>query len=331
MIFRRFRRSLTLVAPACLALSALLGLCPAPASAWTPIRPVRVLVPLAPGSNLDNQARLLALGMSRVLGTSVVVENRPGGGTLIAAREVARAAPDGYTLLFNVAVMTTMPHLYKEAPFDLFRDFTPITPASLGGTVLVTRPDTPYRNVADVAAAAKANPGGVMIASYGIGTPSHLNIEVLKSLIGVDIGHVPYAGGSTPANIDLMGGRIDLYFDGPATAIPNMKAGKVRILGAASEQRIPAIPDVPTFREQGFEVGTDGWLAFFGPGGMPADIVSTLHRAIVEAMKSPEFRKAVLDAGLDFGGESPVSFQRRLERDYRRWGEIIRKAGIRLD
>ncbi|MGE0796895.1 MAG: Bug family tripartite tricarboxylate transporter substrate binding protein [Lautropia sp.] len=327
----RFLTGLRIRSAAAALFAVLFAMTAAAAHAWTPTRPIRILVPLAPGSNLDNQARLLAIGMSQVLGTSVVVENKPGGGTLIAAREVANAAPDGQTLLFNVAVMTTMPHLYKRPPFDLFRDFTPITPASLGGTVLVTRTDTPYRSVADVVAAAKAKPGSVMIASYGIGTPSHLNIEVLKSLIGVDIGHVPYAGGSTPANIDLIGGRIDLYFDGPATAIPNMKAGKIRILAAASEKRIPAIPDVPTMREQGWEVGTDGWLAFFGPGGLPAEIAESIHRAVIEAMKSPEFRRAVLDAGLDFGGEPPAEFGKRVARDYERWGRIIRDAGIKLD
>lgn len=322
--FRCALRSLAILALA-------LGCTAVPAAGWKPVKPIRVIVPLAPGSNLDTQARILALKMRETLGVPVIVENKTGGGTLIAAREVARAPADGYTLLYNVAVMTTMPHLYKQPPFDLFRDFTPITAGSLGGILLITRPDTPYKSVADVVAAAKANPGKVMIASYGIGTPSHLNIEVLKRLIGAEIEHVPYAGGSGPANIDLIGGRIDLYFDGPATAIVNQRAGKIKVLAAASEKRIPAFPDVPTFRELGLEVGIDGWLAFFAPGGTPADVVDTLHHAVVVAMDSPEFRKVVLDAGLDFGGEPPAVFAARVRRDYERWGKVIREARIQLD
>lgn len=286
---------------------------------------------LAPGSNLDNQARLVAKGMSEVLGVPVIVDNKPGGGTLIAVREVMKAAPDGHTLLFNVAVMTTMPHLYKQPPFDLFKDFTPITPVSLGGTVLVTRANSAYKDLASVVTYAKANPGKAMIASYGIGTPSHLNIEILKRLIGAEIVHIPYAGGATAANTDLIGGRIDLYFDGPATAIRNVQGGKVRILGAATEKRIPAIPEVSTFREQGLDMGIDGWLAFFGPGGMPPAVVDTLHKAIVKAMEAPEFRRVVIDAGLDFGGETPESFANRLRKDYQRWGKVITEAGITLD
>jgi len=304
----------------------------APAAAqWKPNKPVHIVVPMAAGSNLDHQARLLARGMGDVLGVAVVVDNKPGGGTLIAAREVMRAAPDGYTLLYNVAVMTTMPHLYKQSPFDLFKDFTPITAGSLGGTVLVTRTDSPFKDLASVVTYAKANPGKAMIASYGMGTPSHLNIEMMKRLIGAEIEHIPYAGGSTPANIDLLGGRIDLYFDGPATAIRNLQAGKIRILGAATEKRIPAIPDVKTFREQGLDMGLDGWLAFFGPGGMPRDVVDTLHKAILKAMDAPEFRRVVIEAGLDFGGETPEVFSARVRRDYQRWGKVIADAGIKLE
>lgn len=303
----------------------------APEPAWKPTKPIKIIASLGPGSNVDTQARLIGAEVGRLLGVSVVVDNKPGGGGRIAINELLKAAPDGHTFMLNLASMTTVPQLYKKPPYDLFNDFTPLTTASLGGTVLVTRADSDYKTLDDVVRFAKANPGKLTIASYGMGTTSHLNIETLKSLLKTDIGHVPYAGGATPANVDLIGGRIDLYFDGPATAITNLKAGKVRILAAATERRIPAIPEVATFRELGFDLGIDGWLGFFGPAQMPCQVVQTLYSAIVLAEQSEQFKRVVLDAGLDQGGESPEAFTLRIKNDYLRWGKVIRDSAISLD
>jgi len=297
---------------------------------WKPERPIRIVVPFTPGGGTDLQARRIAPALAEALGVAVTVENKPGGGTLVGAREVARAAPDGTTLLYTVAAMTQLPHLHATPPFDLFRDFTPITPGSLGGTVLVARPDAPFSTVREMVAWAKQNPGKLNIGSYGTGTTPHLNVEFLKRIAGIDVVHVPYPG-PAQANIDLYGGRIHMFFDGPTTAIASAKGGKAKLLAAATEKRIPALPDLPTFHESGLTFGIDGWIAFFGPGGLRPEVVATLHREIARIVNTPEFRKFVFESGLDFGGMPPAEFAAKVKSDYERWGRVIREAGIKLD
>jgi tripartite-type tricarboxylate transporter receptor subunit TctC len=303
---------------------------PAALAQWKPERPVRIVVPFTPGGGTDLQARRIAPALAEALGVAVTVENKPGGGTLVGAREVARAAPDGTTLLYTVAAMTQLPHLYATPPFDLFHDFTPITPGSLGGTVLVARPDTPFSTVREMVAWAKQNPGKLNIGSYGNGTTPHLNVEFLKRIAGIDVVHVPYPG-PAQANQDLYGGRIHMFFDGPTTAIASAKGGKAKLIAAATEKRIPALPDLPTFHEAGLAFGIDGWIAFFGPGGMKPEVVTVLHREIARIVSTPEFRKFVFNSGLDYGGMPPAAFAAKVRSDYERWGRVIREASIKLD
>lgn len=297
---------------------------------WKPERPIRIVVPFTPGGGTDLQARRIAPALAEALGVAVTVENKPGGGTLIGAREVARAAPDGATLLYTVASLTQLPHLHATPPFDLFRDFTPITPGSLGGTVLVARTESPFSTVREMVEYAKRNPGKLNIGSYGTGTTPHLNVEFLKRSAGIDVVHVPYPG-PAQANQDLYGGRIDMFFDGPTTAIASAKGGKAKLIAAATEKRIPALPDLPTFHEAGLAFGIDGWIAFFGPGGMKPEIVAVLHREIARIVGTPEFRKFVFDSGLDYGGMPPAAFAAKVRSDYERWGKVIRDAGVKLD
>lgn len=297
---------------------------------WRPERPIRIVVPFTPGGGTDLQARRIAPALAEALGVSVVVENKPGGGTLIGVREVAKAAPDGATLLYTVAAMTQLPHLYATPPFDLFRDFTPITPGSLGGTVLVARSEVPFSTVREMVEYAKRNPGKLNVGSYGTGTTPHLNVEFLKRTAGIDVVHVPYPG-PAQANQDLYGGRIDMFFDGPTTAIASAKGGKAKLVAAATEKRIPALPDLPTFHEAGLNFGIDGWIAFFGPGGLKPEIVATLHREIARIVNTPEFRKFIFESGLDYGGMPPAEFSAKVRSDYERWGRVIREAGVKLD
>ncbi|MGH8673740.1 MAG: Bug family tripartite tricarboxylate transporter substrate binding protein [Burkholderiales bacterium] len=302
-----------------------------PASAqWKAERPIRIVVPFTPGGGTDLQARRIAPALAEALGVAVVVENRPGAGTLIGAREVAKSPPDGSTLLYTVAAMTQLPHLHRTPPFDLFRDFTPITPGSLGGTVLVARVGAPFSTVRELVEYAKQNPGKLNVGSYGTGTTAHLNVEFLKRIAGIEVTHVPYPG-PAQANQDLYGGRIDMFFDGPTTAIASAKGGKAKLIAAATEKRIPALPGLTTFHEAGLAFGIDGWIAFFGPGGMKADIVATLHREIARIVNTPEFRKFLFDSGLDYGGMPPDLFAAKVRADYERWGNVIREAGVRLD
>jgi tripartite-type tricarboxylate transporter receptor subunit TctC len=297
---------------------------------WRPERPIRIVVPFTPGGGTDLQARRIAPALAEALGVSVVVENKPGGGTLVGVREVARAAPDGATLLYTVAAMTQLPHLYATPPFDLFRDFTPITPGSLGGTVLVARSDVPFSTVREMVDYARRNPGKLNVGSYGTGTTPHLNVEFLKRTAGIDVVHVPYPG-PAQANQDLYGGRIDMFFDGPTTAIASAKGGKAKLVAAATEKRIPALPDLATFHEAGLNFGIDGWIAFFGPGGLKPEIVATLHREIARIVNTPEFRKFIFESGLDYGGMPPAEFSAKVRSDYERWGRVIREAGVKLD
>ena len=297
---------------------------------WRPERPIRIVVPFTPGGGTDLQARRIAPALAEALGVSVVVENKPGGGTLIGVREVAKAAPDGATLLYTVAAMTQLPHLYATPPFDLFRDFTPITPGSLGGTVLVARSEVPFSTVREMVEYARRNPGKLNVGSYGTGTTPHLNVEFLKRTAGIDVVHVPYPG-PAQANQDLYGGRIDMFFDGPTTAIASAKGGKAKLVAAATEKRIPALPDLPTFHEAGLNFGIDGWIAFFGPGGLRPEIVTTLHREIARIVNTPEFRKFIFESGLDYGGMPPAEFSAKVRSDYERWGRVIREAGVKLD
>ncbi len=316
-----------LLAAACLA--AAFGANTAQAQ-WKPEKPIRIVVPFTPGGGTDLQARRIAPALAEAFGVAVVVENKPGGGTLIGAREVAKAAPDGSTLLYTVAAMTQLPHLYATPPFDLFKDFTPITPGSLGGTVLVARIDVPFSNVRDLIDYAKRNPGKLNVGSYGTGTTPHLNVEFLKRTAGIDVVHIPYPG-PAQANQDLYGGRIDMYFDGPTTAIASAKGGKAKLIAAATEKRIPALPDLQTFHEAGLNFGVDGWIAFFGPGGMKPEIVNALHREIARIVGTPEFRKFIFDSGLDYGGMPPAEFAAKVKSDYERWGRVIRDARVKLD
>ncbi len=297
---------------------------------WKPEKPIRIVVPFTPGGGTDLQARRIAPALAEAFGVAVVVENKPGGGTLVGAREVARAAPDGSTLLYTVAAMTQLPHLYATPPFDLFKDFTPITPGSLGGTVLVARIDVPFSSVRELIDYAKRNPGKLNVGSYGTGTTPHLNVEFLKRTAGIDVVHIPYPG-PAQANQDLYGGRIDMYFDGPTTAIASAKGGKAKLIAAATEKRIPALPDLQTFHEAGLNFGVDGWIAFFGPGGMKLEIVTSLHREIARIVGTPEFRKFIFESGLDYGGMPPAEFAAKVKSDYERWGRVIRDAKVKLD
>jgi len=293
-------------------------------------KPVRIVVPFPPGGQTDIQARAIAQKMGDALGAGVIVENKPGGSTLIGAREVQKAPPDGHTLLYTIAIHVQLPHLYRSAPWDAFRDFTPVTTGARSATVLTAHSAAPFNTVQELVAYARANPGKLNYASFGTGTTSHLNAELFKRLAGIDIVHVPYKG-SGDAMKDHLTGAVQLFFDGPTTAISNAKTGRVKLIATAAETRKAALPDVPTMREAGYDVGMWGYLWFWGPGGMASETLEALHRQLARAIDHPEVKDLFAKGGSEAMALPPREMM-RVSRDLdERWGRIIRDLGVKLD
>ena len=293
-------------------------------------KPVRIVVPFPPGGQTDIQARAIAQKMGDALGAGVIVENKPGGSTLIGAREVQKAPPDGHTLLYTIAIHVQLPHLYRSAPWDAFRDFTPVTTGARSATVLTAHAAAPFNTVQELVSYARANPGKLNYASFGTGTTSHLNAELFKRLAGIDIVHVPYKG-SGDAMKDHLTGAVQLFFDGPTTAISNAKTGRVKLIATAAETRKAALPDVPTMREAGYDVGMWGYLWFWGPGGMASETLEALHRQLARAIDHPEVKELFAKGGSEAMALPPREMM-RVSRDLdQRWGRIIGDLGVKLD
>jgi tripartite-type tricarboxylate transporter receptor subunit TctC len=293
-------------------------------------KPVRIVVPFAPGGQTDIQARAIAQKMSEASGMAVIVENKPGGATLIGARDVQKAPPDGHTLLYTIATHVQVPHLYRQAPWDPFKDFTPITAGARSGTVLTAHVSAPFNTVQELVGYARANPGKLNYASFGAGTTGHLNGELFKRLAGIDIVHVPYKG-SGDAMKDHITGAVQLFFDGPTTAMANAKSGKVKLIATAAETRKAALPDLPTLREAGFDVGMWGYLWFWGPANMPPATVDAVYQLLAKAIQHPAVKELFASGGAEASGMPPAEMARAARELYERWGQVIRTTGVKLD
>lgn len=294
-------------------------------------KPIRVIVGFAPGGPTDIQARVVSKELGTILGTTLVVENKPGASGLIAAQEVARAKPDGYTLLYTLdAIMTQTPHIQKHMPIDTFKNFTPIARAVIGGVALVASTSLPVKNAQELVAYAKHNPGKLNFASFGTGTVSHIYGEVLKMNQHIDIAHVPYKG-SSDALKDLLAGRVQIMFDSPALALQQAKSEQLKILGTAGVERRALLPDVPTLQEQGlagFELRS--WNGFFGPANMSPKMVEKLNSAITEASNLPAVTKTLGALGFEPVRETVPEFSKVVKHDYDRWGAYLKKANIKI-
>ena len=297
-----------------------------------PGKPIRIVVPFPPGGQTDIQARAIAQKMTATLGNSVsvIVENRPGGSTVIGAREVQKAVPDGHTLLYTIATHVQIPHLYRVPPWNVFKDFTPITAGAKSATVLTAHVSMPFNTVKELVAYAKANPGKLNFASFSAGSTSHLNGEKFKRLAGIDIVHVPYRGAADVMR-DHLTGVVQIYFDGPTNAMQNLKTGKVKMLAAGAETRYAALPDLPTMRELGYDVGHWGYLWFWGPAGMNPAVVDTLYRHLAFAIKHPDTVKLFADGGSEASGMTPAEMVKEARRLDQAWGAVIREVGVKLD
>lgn len=308
---------------------------PAPATpaAGFPARPIRLIVPHAPGGNSDTFGRILAQKMGDRIGQQVVVENRPGAGGTLGSAMVSKAAPDGYTLVVaDNGTHAIAPTLYgTKLNYDVFKDFTPITLAATFPTVIMIHPSVPAQNAREFVALAKSQPGKLTYSSAGTGNGSHLTVELFRAAAGgLDIVHVPYKGGA-PAVQALLAGEVQLSSVSVNTALPHIQAGKVRPLGMASTKRSPALPDVPTFAESGIPFEADSWLAIMGPPGIPPDVATALNQEIAATLSQPETRERLAKLGLVVVASPQAGLTDVLKRDVAKWGKAVKDSGAVSD
>lgn len=293
-----------------------------------PLRPVRTIVPFAPGGGADIVARGILPRLGESMGQQFVIDNRPGGGTLIGAELAARSAPDGYTLFVGITgTMAINPSIYRKLPYDPVRDFAPITMMANGPNVLVVHPSLPARSVKELIALARSRPGQMSYGSSGIGGAPHLAGELFKSMARIDMIHVPYKG-AAPATTDLLAGHIQIMFAGMGAALPHIQAGKLRALAVASDARSPALPDAPTIGEflKGFAAAT--WFGLFAPAGTPKEVVTLLHREIVRATTREDVRRQLLSLGYEPATLTPDQLGQYVKDEIAKWAGVIKAAAI---
>jgi tripartite-type tricarboxylate transporter receptor subunit TctC len=297
-----------------------------------PERPIRLVVPVPPGGSLNLYTRYIAQKLSELLAQQVVVDNRAGANGIIGADLVAKAAPDGYTLLMGASpTLGVNPTLYAgKVPYDPLRDFTPITMVAKGPSALASNPGVPVKSLKELIAYAKANPGKLNYGTSGTGSGNHLMGEMLKAAAGIDIVHVPYSGGG-PALVALLAREIDLMITPPPTFIPHYRAGRLRILAVSSAKRSPAIPDVPAIAElfPGFE--STIWYCVVGPRGLPQPIVKKLHAALTTVLTSAEFRERLAADAVVAESSTPEELTAFIKSEIPKFAKVIRQAGIRPD
>jgi len=311
----------------------LAGLLASPAMAQQPFpnRPLRLIVPFAAGGSADASARMLAEPLGAVLGQPVVVENRPGGGATIGAQAVARAAPDGHTLLYGTpGPQIVNPYLMRSVPYDPVRDFAPVSGIKRAPNLLAVHPGVPARNLAELIALAKARPGVLTFASSGVGSSSHLAGEMLKFLAQIDITHVPYRGTSA-ALTDLMGGTVTMALDTLSILLPQARDGKLRALGVTTPQRSAQAPDLPALAETlpGFDAAPFNYIAT--TGGTPAAVVAKLSEAVQTILARPEYRARMEALGEEPTPSTPEQLAATISAESARWRQVIEAAGIRVE
>lgn len=294
-----------------------------------PSKPVHVIITFPPGTSTDIVGRVVAQKLAEFWGQPVVSENRGGAGGSIGSAAVAKAAPDGYTLLVNSSAHAVNPAIYAKLPYDTLKDFTDIAPFAGQPNVLVVAPSSPVKSVADLIADAKSKPGAINFASAGVGTGTHLNLEKFKLATGINVTHIPYKG--TPEVLtDLLGGRVDYYFAPISAAISAVRSGKLRPLAVSTAQRSSQLPDVPTVAESGapgFEFTL--WFGLWGPAGMPANVVDKINRDVSRAVASPDVREQLAKLGNDPMSMTPAEFGQFVRREIADYGKVVKAAGIK--
>ncbi|HWA37867.1 MAG TPA: tripartite tricarboxylate transporter substrate binding protein [Burkholderiales bacterium] len=293
---------------------------------------MRVVVPLSPGGFADTPARMLVPRLSAAFGRQFVVENRPGAGGTIGANEVAKAAPDGHTLLLTATPHVISAHLYRTLPYDSLKDFTPVSLIGSGPYALVVNPQKlPVASVAELVAAAKARPGEIDFASSGNGSAQHLVGALFNAMAGVQLNHVPYKG-SGPAMQDLIGGQVAVSFAGIPNVLSPLRGGKLRVLAVTGAKRWPELPEVPTLAEAGV-AGYEAtlWLGLVGPAALPAEIVQRLHAETARALLDPELQQQFRGAGVEAAAMAPREFEAYIRAEHEKWGRVVRATGATVN
>jgi len=315
----------------CLALLLMLFAGAAVAQGSYPSKPIRLVVGYTPGGATDIVARILAAKLQESLGQSVIVENKPGATSNIASEFVVKSAPDGYTLLVGSIASATNMVVYKNLPFDTLRDLAPITQLMSAPSVLAVHPSFPAKNLQELIALAKRDPGKYAFASTGSGSSPHLAGELLKLRAGIDLIHVPYKG-AAPALSDLLGGQVQMAFQTALSAVPHLQSGQLRAIAVASNKRLAQLPNTPTMAEAGlpdFEVSS--WNGLFAPAKTPPEIIARLYKEAVKALAAPDVREKLNAQGAEAVGSTPEEFRAYIAAEIDKWGKVARASGARVD
>jgi tripartite-type tricarboxylate transporter receptor subunit TctC len=296
-----------------------------------PDRIIKIIVPFAPGGGTDVVARTLAQEMAEDLGVSVMIENKPGAGTIIGTQSVATSDADGYTLLMGTFANAVNPSLYAKLPYDQQRDFAPVALVARSFNIVVVNPASPIKSVADLVAAAKAEPDKLSYGTYGTGTSAHLAGELFKHMAGVNLTTVPYKG-AAPAITDLIGGQIQVMFTTVASAAPLIEGGQLRALAVTSAERSPAFPSLPTVSEAGVPgYDAEAWYGLFAPAKTPSDVIDRLNKAAAAAVKAESFKKLAVNEGLVPVASPPGELDRYFRLEQERWRKVIQDAGLKAE
>ncbi|HEY7238785.1 MAG TPA: tripartite tricarboxylate transporter substrate binding protein [Burkholderiales bacterium] len=302
------------------------------AQSW-PQKPVRIIVPFAPGGASDLMPRVVGEKLTAMWGQPVVIENRPGAAGNIGMEAGAKAPPDGYTLLAAPnGNLVVNPHMYSHLAYDVFKDLAPVTRIAAVQNVLVVNPEVPAKSMKEFIALARAKPGTLNFGSPGNGSQAHVGIELLKMQLGLDLVHLPYQGVG-PAMKDLLGGRLQLMLAQVPSALPQIKAGKLRALGVASSAPLAQLPDVPTIAAAAGLPGYEAvsWYALMAPAGTPREVIAKIQSDTAKSLQLPDVRERLAAMGAEPSGESPAELAKRIKAEYDRWGEVVRKANIKAD
>ncbi|WP_369799249.1 Bug family tripartite tricarboxylate transporter substrate binding protein [Diaphorobacter sp. J5-51] len=304
----------------------------APAQADYPNKPIRLIVPFAPGGVTDTGARVVAERLGQRLGQQVVVDNRPGASGNIGTQQAATAAPDGYTLVVGFdGTMVINPHVFAKVPFDTLKDFSPVSKIGDAALVIVTHPSVPAKNFSQLVAYSKAVTGGVSYGSAGTGSTPHLAGELLRVRTGADFVHVPYKGGGQ-ALADVVGGSLPMLYTAVAGAYPFIQRGQVQAIAVSSAQRLPSLPNVPTVAESGVpDFVVNSWIGILAPAKTPAPIIERLQRELNAVVHTPDVKERLANLGISASGNTPAEFRAEIEADLGRYADVVKAASIRLE